>query len=105
MLVAVKGNRETKIDENEKEKYIEQGHKIIEIEDGEQTIVYDPSKKVDESALTEKIEKLTEELEVFKIETLDKVKELATHFGVEYAPNIGLDTLITKIKEAKEVEV
>ncbi len=102
MLVAVKGNRETKIDDNEKQKFINDGHKIIEIEDGVQTVVHDPSKKVDESALTEKIEKLTEELEVFKTETLNKVKELATHFEVEFAPNIGLDTLITKIKELKE---
>lgn len=56
MLVAVKGNRETKIDANEKDSYIKGGHKIIEIDDkGKQKVLHDPAneEKADEKLKAE----------------------------------------------------
>lgn len=56
MLVAVKANRETKINENEKQLFINDGYKIIEIGEGnKQKLIHDPLKvsKSDEKAAKE----------------------------------------------------
>lgn len=46
MLVAVKGNRETKITLDEKQKFIDDGHKVVEVDDnGKQKVVHDPNKQ------------------------------------------------------------
>lgn len=73
MLVAVKGNREVKIDEAEKSAFITDGFKIIEVNgNGEQKIISDPDvsseglEKI--TTLEEEKTALSEELEQTKAE-------------------------------------
>ena len=75
MLVAVKGNRETRITADEKDLFIESGHKIIEIGDnGKQKVISDPD-KIAKGANAEKLKALEAQLSEkdTQIEELQKV--------------------------------
>ena len=80
MLLAIKGNREEKIDVNEKEKFISDGYKIIELgEDKKETIIHDPKEVKVDAELEAKIvelEKVNLELTTAKTEADTKIAEL-----------------------------
>lgn len=79
MLLALKANREVKIDEAEKQGFIEQGFKIVEIEkDGKQKVLHDP-KQTGDAKLEAEVEALKEENAKLKADLKDKeaqVKEI-----------------------------
>lgn len=80
MLLALKGNRETQIDANDKQRYIEAGHKIVEIDDkGKQKVLNDPV-AVEKSAVKE-----VEQLKVQLAEREAKIVELEAQLAEKEA--------------------
>jgi hypothetical protein len=80
MLLAIKGNREEKIDINEQAKFIADGYKIIELDDKKkETVIHDPSVVKVDAELEAKIvelEKTNLELTTAKAEADTKIAEL-----------------------------
>lgn len=78
MLLALKANREVKINEAEKQGFIEQGFKIVEVNDGKQKVVHDP-KQTGDAKLEAEVEALKKENAELKGKLKDKeaqVKEI-----------------------------
>lgn len=72
MLLAVKGNRETVINEAEKQSFIDSGHKILEKQkDGKFKVLHDPATAQTDS------QKLAEENKALKADVADLKKQLA----------------------------
>lgn len=116
MLFAVKKNRETPIQEEEKDLFYKNGYDIVEVDEGKvKTLMSQSSNnKVDKERIAE-LEKANAELKAQldagkatdaekeelekaeRTELLAKAKEL----GLNVAHNIGLDTLKERIAEAE----
>lgn len=81
MLLAVKGNREVKIDGNEEKAYIEADYKILKLnKDGVLKVIHDPAKAVDANTkLADENKKLKAEVKKLEKEVADKdanIKEI-----------------------------
>jgi hypothetical protein len=104
MLKAIKSNREYTIAEEERERYIEQGFDIAEVDvDGKIKSISRAASRVVSRAEHEALKAEHEALKETKVDgkkefSHDELKAVGMRLGLDFPGNIGRDNLIALIK-------